>query len=119
MRGPDGRPGDLDAGRYDAWYDTDAGAAILTTEIAALRPLVEAFPKPRLEVGVGTGRFARALEARCGLDPSGEALQLARRRGVLPAAGVGEATPLRHRDLRDCAHRLHPLLPPRPRTHSG
>lgn len=85
---------DIDARHYDAWYDTDAGAAILATETTALRSLVEAFPEPRLEIGVGTGRFAAALGARFGLDPSLDLLRLARRRGILPVQGVGEAVPL-------------------------
>ncbi len=80
-------------GTYDAWYGTARGRALLATETEALRPLIEAFPGPRIEVGVGTGRFAEALGARFGLDPSCDALQLARRRGISVAAGVGEAVP--------------------------
>jgi SAM-dependent methyltransferase len=90
---PASSTGGQDAAAYDAWYDSPIGRSILATEIAALRPLVEAFPQPRLEIGVGTGRFAELLGARFGLDPSREALMLARRRGILVASAVGEAVP--------------------------
>ncbi|WP_044110838.1 class I SAM-dependent methyltransferase [Mycobacterium canetti] len=82
-----------DAAAYDAWYDSPTGRPILATEVAALRPLIEVFAQPRLEIGVGTGRFADLLGVRFGLDPSRDALMLARRRGVLVANAVGEAVP--------------------------
>lgn len=77
----------------DAWYDSPTGRPILATEVAALRPLIEVFAQPRLEIGVGTGRFADLLGVRFGLDPSRDALMFARRRGVLVANAVGEAVP--------------------------
>lgn len=82
-----------DAAAYDAWYDSPTGRPILATEVAALRPLIEVFAQPRLEIGVGTGRFADLLGVRFGLDPSRDALMFARRRGVLVANAVGEAVP--------------------------
>lgn len=90
---PASSAGGQDAATYDAWYDSPTGRPILATEIAALRPLVEFFPEPRLEIGVGTGRFAELLGVRFGLDPSREALTLARRRGILVADAIGEAVP--------------------------
>jgi ubiquinone/menaquinone biosynthesis C-methylase UbiE len=81
------------ASEYDAWYDSPRGKALFASEVACLRPLVEIFPRPRLEVGVGTGRFASALEVDHGIDPSAETLELARRRGVSVSAGSGEAIP--------------------------
>ena len=75
----EGSPTPADAQTYDSWYDTANGEAILATEIAALRPLIDIFPQPRLEMGVGTGRFAQALGAPFGLDPSSDALRIARR----------------------------------------
>ncbi|AGL27466.1 hypothetical protein J113_13830 [Mycobacterium tuberculosis CAS/NITR204] len=40
-----------DAAAYDAWYDSPTGRPILATEVAALRPLIEVFAQPRLEIG--------------------------------------------------------------------
>jgi ubiquinone/menaquinone biosynthesis C-methylase UbiE len=81
------------AQRYDAWYDTPKGKAILAIEAACLRPLVERFPRPRLEVGVGTGRFAQALGIEYWLDPAPGPLAIARSRGVMAVQGYGEALP--------------------------
>jgi SAM-dependent methyltransferase len=83
-----------EAAAYDSWYGTPAGMAILRTELAALEPLVEVFPSPRVEVGAGTGRFSGALGALFGVDSSIESLRLAHARGTMVAAGTGEALPL-------------------------
>lgn len=82
-----------DAAADDTWYDSPTGRAVLATEIAALRPLIAAFPKPHLEIGVGTGRVADLCGVRFGIDPSHAALKLARERGILVANAVGEAVP--------------------------
>ncbi len=58
---------DSQAVRYDAWYDTPTGAAAFADELVALRPLLTGLPRPWLEVGLGTGRFAAALHDRLGL----------------------------------------------------
>jgi SAM-dependent methyltransferase len=78
---------------YDAWYETAVGKAIFESEVQTLRPLIEPFAWPWLEVGAGTGRFARTLGANFGLDPSPAALRLAQERGLLVVAGAGEAAP--------------------------
>jgi SAM-dependent methyltransferase len=81
------------ADRYDAWYDTPKGQALLATEVTCLRPFIQRLPQPWLEVGVGTGRFAQALGIGYGLDPAPSALVKARQRGVPVVRSVGEAIP--------------------------
>lgn len=81
------------AARYDAWYEGPAGRVLFPLEVACLWPLVEDAGRPRLEIGVGSGRFAQALEVEVGLDPAPAPLALARRRGVWPVQGVGELLP--------------------------
>ena len=83
------------AERYDAWYDTAAGRALLASEVECIRPLVEPFPRPYLEVGVGTGRFAQALGIEYGLDPSLLALERAQRRGVQAMLAAWESIPFK------------------------
>ena len=83
------------ADRYDAWYDTPKGRVLLAVELACLKPLLQRFPRPYLEVGVGTGRFAQALGIGYGVDPSARALDKAVQRGVKALLGVGEALPFR------------------------
>ncbi len=84
-----------DAANYDAWFDTPRGAAIFAAEFDALQPLTAGLPRPWLEVGVGTGRFAAALGIDVGVDPAFLALKLAHHRGITTIAAVGEALPFR------------------------
>ncbi|HWO70468.1 MAG TPA: methyltransferase domain-containing protein [Actinomycetota bacterium] len=83
------------AERYDAWYDGPVGRVVFPLEVACLRPLLEALPPPGLEVGVGSGRFARALGVGYGVDPAHAPLRLAAARGVRVVQGVGERLPFR------------------------
>jgi len=79
--------------RYDAWFDSPTGQVLFRAEVEAIRRLVKDLPGPWLEVGVGTGRFAQALEVLYGVDPAWGVLQLARRRGIHVVQGRGEALP--------------------------
>ena len=81
------------AANYDAWYDSDVGQAIFADERAALEPLLAALPRPWLEIGIGTGRFAASFGVEVGCDPSLPSLAFARRRQVRVAAARGEALP--------------------------
>ncbi len=87
-------PFDRDADRYDGWFDTLPGRSLFESELRCVRRLVGDLPRPWLEVGVGTGRFARALNVDVGIDPSSRALQWAVRRGLRVVCAAGEALPL-------------------------
>jgi ubiquinone/menaquinone biosynthesis C-methylase UbiE len=84
---------DTMADRYDAWYDSEEGRPLYESEFACLRPLVEAAPRPILELGVGTGRFAMYFLPATGLDPALTTLKLAESRGIKTVQGVGEKLP--------------------------
>jgi SAM-dependent methyltransferase len=47
-------------------------------------------PRPWLEIGVGSGRFAHALGIETGVDPSINLVKMARQRGVNAFQGRGE-----------------------------
>lgn len=79
--------------RYDAWYDSDEGSEIFAIEVTCLQELVAERPGKWLEVGVGTGRFGKALGIVDGLDPSLPMLGLAAARGIRGVAGRGESLP--------------------------
>ena len=81
------------AGRYDAWYDTAPGQVLFDLELGAIRPLLAGTAGPRLEVGVGSGRFAAALGIEVGLDPAEAPLRLAKARGMRVLRGVGSELP--------------------------
>ena len=79
------------AAEYDQWFE---GTLLFPIELAALEDLPP-LPAPKLEVGVGPGRFARALGVSLGVDAARAPLELARRRGISPAQALGEALPFR------------------------
>jgi SAM-dependent methyltransferase len=77
---------------YDTWFD-DEGKSVFAIEIQAFRSVSDLLPKPWLEIGVGSGRFAQALGIETGLDPSIKLLEMARKRGVDAFLGKGEVAP--------------------------
>ena len=80
------------AAQYDAWYD-DKGKLAFEIELRVFRDLLPLLPKPWLEIGVGSGRFAQALGIETGVDPSARLLEMAMSRGVEGYLGVGEDMP--------------------------
>lgn len=77
------------ASQYDAWFDEE-GKLIFAIEVQAFRNVLPSLPKPWLEIGVGSGRFAQALGIETGVDPSVKLLQIARDRGINAFQGRGE-----------------------------
>jgi ubiquinone/menaquinone biosynthesis C-methylase UbiE len=86
-------PFDPLAAQYDAWFDTPSGRSIFYQELDGVRFLLQGVPRPWLEVGVGTGRFAERLGIEDGIDPSTSALKLASARGIRTTCGDGECLP--------------------------
>jgi SAM-dependent methyltransferase len=84
-----GSPFDDLAPEYDAWFDQE-GSLIYFVEVQAFKSLLPTLPKPWLEIGVGSGRFAQALGIGTGIDPSIKLVKMARRRGVNAFLGQGE-----------------------------
>jgi len=80
------------ASDYDAWFE-EGGRLIFASEVEALRQTLSLLPKPWIEVGVGSGRFAQALGIDIGLDPSVRLLEIARNRGISVFSGWGEEMP--------------------------
>ena len=74
---------------YDAWFDKD-GSLIFFIEVQAFKIFLPSLPRPWLEIGVGSGRFAQALGIETGIDPSIKLVQMARRRGIKAFQGRGE-----------------------------
>lgn len=81
------------AERYDAWYDGPVGQVAFPLEIAVLRPLLNGSPKPWIEIGVGSGRFAKELQVDVGIDPAMKPLFMAKQRNVTVVQAVGENLP--------------------------
>jgi len=79
---------------YDAWFE-EKGKLIFASELEALKRVLPLLPKPWIEVGIGSGRFAQALGIDIGLDPSSELLKIATTRGASTVLGRGEWAPFK------------------------
>jgi len=64
-------------------------------EVEALKQVLPLLPKPWIEIGIGSGRFAQALGIDVGLDPSSQLLKIARNRGARVLLGRGEEAPFK------------------------
>ena len=84
------RPFDENPDRYERWFDNHP--LVYESELEAVRDLL-----PRegtgLEVGVGTGRFARPFGIAHGVEPSAAMREIARTRGTDAVDGVAEHLP--------------------------
>jgi SAM-dependent methyltransferase len=79
---------------YDSWFEEE-GRLIFASEVEALRQALPLLPRPWIEVGVGSGRFAQALGIDIGLDPSSGLLKIARNSGARALLGRGEEAPFK------------------------
>jgi SAM-dependent methyltransferase len=78
----------------DSWFEQE-GKLIFALEVEALKQVLPLLPKPWIEIGIGSGRFARALGIGIGLDPSSRLLKIARNRGTRVLLGRGEEAPFK------------------------
>jgi ubiquinone/menaquinone biosynthesis C-methylase UbiE len=76
--------------KYDSWYVKNEFAYL--SEAEALKKVIPPTGKG-LEIGVGTGRFASCLGIKYGIDPSGNMLKIAQKRGIDVRQGRGEKLP--------------------------
>jgi len=81
---------DAVATSYDAWFDANPHA--YASELEALRRFFPA-TGDRLEVGIGTGRFAEPLGISLGVEPSSGMAAIARGRGIEVVEGIAQALP--------------------------
>jgi ubiquinone/menaquinone biosynthesis C-methylase UbiE len=84
---------DAHAAEYDKWFESAGGRELFASEVGAIRPLMMNLEHPFLEIGVGTGRFAKELGIDEGIDPSEQALFFARKRGIKAQRAASEDIP--------------------------
>lgn len=87
---------DLITEEYDSWYDSEKGKPLYESELQCLESLAEDCPLPVLEIGAGTGRFAKWFPGAIGIDPALNALRYAQRRGVRVIQATGDMLPFRN-----------------------
>lgn len=85
---------DFLASAYDAWFEKE-GKLTFAIEVQAFEEVLSRLPKPWLEIGVGSGRFAQVLAIETGIDPSIKLLDMARIRGIDVLLSEGENTPFK------------------------
>lgn len=74
---------------YEEWFERNKFAYL--SEVEALK---KAVPEGKgLEIGVGTGRFAKPLKISIGIDPSENMLKIAEKRGIKAIPGNAEDLP--------------------------
>ena len=86
---------DLYAEAYDKWFDTSEGKVLFKMEVESVRLLTKDIKRPFLEIGVGTGRFAKELDIEFGIDPSSKLLEFALKRGIKVRKAKGEKLPFK------------------------
>jgi SAM-dependent methyltransferase len=85
-------PFDEHVAEYEAWFE--AHPAAFRSEVEALREMLpEGGQLKGIEVGLGTGRFSKALGIKEGIEPSVPMRALAIKRGIEIMDGVAEELP--------------------------
>jgi len=79
---------------YDSWFEDSLVSEI---EVTALRSLHVEMDDPKMEIGLGPGRFAKTLGGSFGLDPAWAPLTLASKRGIMCCQAFGEQLPVKDR----------------------
>lgn len=82
---------------YEAWYERYP--EVFQSEVAAIRAQMQELPEDiyGIEIGLGSGRFAKALGIKEGVEPSEGMRQLALERGIEVMDAKAEKLP--YRDL--------------------
>jgi len=84
------------AEEYDHWFE---GSLVYEIELAALKSLQTEMEDPKIEIGVGPGRFARDLGIAFGIDPAWALLTLAAKREITCCQAFGEHLPVKDRTI--------------------
>lgn len=73
--------------QYEEWFEQHD--LVYKSEMNAVRKLLP-LNGGKIEIGVGSGRFAKPLNIKYGIDPSIELLKIAKQRGIQVQRGIAE-----------------------------
>jgi SAM-dependent methyltransferase len=95
---PKTRPFEKYTDQYENWFEKNR--YVYQSEINAIRVILPDF-KSGVEIGVGSGRFAKPLGIKFGIEPSYEMRKIAQSRGIEVVDSVAENLP-----FKDCSFDL-------------
>lgn len=88
---------DKNVKEYDKWFVNNPSEMLFKIELKAIKEIMGRKKQYRsLEIGVGTGQFAKKLGITFGVDPSINALKEAQKRGVFTIQGIAENLPFQN-----------------------
>jgi SAM-dependent methyltransferase len=87
---------DTHVAEYDSWFDKHSDW--FQSEVMALKKVIPVSGQG-IEVGIGTGRFAKPLGITKGIEPSANMASLAKARGLTVINGVAEQLPYQNESL--------------------
>jgi SAM-dependent methyltransferase len=95
---PKTRPFEKYTDQYENWFEKNR--YVYQSEVNAIRVILPDF-KNGIEIGVGSGRFAKPLGIKFGIEPSYEMRKIARIRGIKVVNSAAESLP-----FKDCSFDL-------------
>ncbi len=78
--------------KYEKWFDENE--YVYKSEVKAIREILPVF-KNGVEIGVGSGRFAKPLGIKYGLEPSCKMRDIAKSIGIKTFEGIAEDLPFK------------------------
>ncbi|MDZ7291349.1 MAG: hypothetical protein ONB44_18200 [candidate division KSB1 bacterium] len=87
---PKTQPFDNYLAGYEEWFTQHRFVCLSEVEVEAIRHFVPE-GKKRIEIGIGTGRFARPFRIKEGVEPSAAMREFAIQHGLTVYDGVAEA----------------------------
>jgi SAM-dependent methyltransferase len=87
---PKTRPFDKYACRYEEWFEINPH--VYHSELIAIKELLPS-SGDGIEIGIGSGRFAKPLGISVGIEPSRKMREMAHQRGLYAIDGVAEDLP--------------------------
>ncbi len=78
--------------KYEKWFEENK--CVYKSEVSAIREILPDF-KNGIEIGVGSGRFAKPLGIKNGIDPSSKMREIAESRGIKTFDGAAEDLPFK------------------------
>jgi len=79
--------------KYEEWFERNKYA--YRSELLAVKKLLPSNGKG-IEIGIGSGQFAKPLKIRFGIDPSLKMGKLAGEKGLKVISGIGENLPIKN-----------------------